>query len=203
MASTFPGSIDNFTDPLANSSLASPSHAGQHSDLNDAVNKIETYMGLTYVTHFSFSGQTAVNIDNVFSSRFEQYELYVCNWRGSSAGYLYVQTRSGGVTDTGTNYSYAENLGGINVNQTAWRICYAYNTTNRANGHVTIFQPYQSGAQTVINGFASGRNSTSGFLTLLSVNQKQTATADDGLRFTHSGGATMDGEIRIFGVNKP
>lgn len=49
MPSTFPGAIDSFTDPLSNSSLASPSHSTLHSDINDAVEKIETYMGLVKV----------------------------------------------------------------------------------------------------------------------------------------------------------
>lgn len=46
MASSFPGAIDSFTDPLASSPLNSPSHAGQHQDLNDAVEKIETKLGV-------------------------------------------------------------------------------------------------------------------------------------------------------------
>ena len=50
MPSSFPNSIDNFTDPLATSPLNSPSHSLQHSNLNDAVEKIETYMGLVYIT---------------------------------------------------------------------------------------------------------------------------------------------------------
>lgn len=43
MASGFPGSIDNFTDPLSNSPLTSPNHATLHADVNDAIKKIETY----------------------------------------------------------------------------------------------------------------------------------------------------------------
>ena len=56
MASTFPGAIDSFTNPLSNSALNSPSHSGQHSDLNDAVNKVETYMGLVKVIPTSVAG---------------------------------------------------------------------------------------------------------------------------------------------------
>jgi hypothetical protein len=41
MASGWPQSVDSFTNPLTTSALNSPSHAGQHQDLNDAVNKIE------------------------------------------------------------------------------------------------------------------------------------------------------------------
>jgi hypothetical protein len=46
MASSFPSSIDAFPDPLANSPLDSPSHSGLHQDVNDAVEKIETKVGL-------------------------------------------------------------------------------------------------------------------------------------------------------------
>ncbi len=46
MASNYPTSLDSFTDPTSGSSLASPSHSGQHIDLNDAVEKIETKLGI-------------------------------------------------------------------------------------------------------------------------------------------------------------
>ena len=41
MATNFPGSQDNFTNPTSGSSLSSPSHSQQHSDVNDAVEAIE------------------------------------------------------------------------------------------------------------------------------------------------------------------
>lgn len=45
MASNYPTSIDSFTNPLSNSPLNSPSHAGQHQDLNAAVVAVETKLG--------------------------------------------------------------------------------------------------------------------------------------------------------------
>ena len=42
MATNFPGSADSFTNPSAGSSLSSPSHADQHTNVNDAVEAIET-----------------------------------------------------------------------------------------------------------------------------------------------------------------
>lgn len=105
MASSFPGAIDNFTDPLANSSLASPSHAGQHSDLNDAVEKIETYMGLVKVIPTSVSsasgtsatlsatgtvtigaGNTTVTVNGAFSSLYDNYRIIISNTVMSSGG---------------------------------------------------------------------------------------------------------------------
>lgn len=46
MASNYPTSIDSFTDPLSNSPLNNPSHAAQHQDVNDAVEKLETKLGV-------------------------------------------------------------------------------------------------------------------------------------------------------------
>lgn len=41
MASTYPTSLDTFTNPTATSLLTSPSHSGLHSDINDAVEALE------------------------------------------------------------------------------------------------------------------------------------------------------------------
>lgn len=46
MASNFPSSLDSFTDPLSNSPLNNPSHAGQHQDLNNSVEQLEVKMGV-------------------------------------------------------------------------------------------------------------------------------------------------------------
>jgi len=46
MASTFPTSVDAFTNPATTDTLASPSHAGQHADVNDSVEKIEQKIGI-------------------------------------------------------------------------------------------------------------------------------------------------------------
>lgn len=45
MASNYPTSLDSFTDPLSNSPLNSPSHAGQHQDLNNSVEQLEKKLG--------------------------------------------------------------------------------------------------------------------------------------------------------------
>ena len=47
MATSYPTSIDAFTNPTGADPLTSPNHAGQHSDVNDAVEAIETAIGTT------------------------------------------------------------------------------------------------------------------------------------------------------------
>lgn len=46
MASTFPTSLDTFTNPTAASLLTSPSHALQHANINDAVEALETKVAI-------------------------------------------------------------------------------------------------------------------------------------------------------------
>ena len=45
MAITYPVSIDSLTNPSSTDTLDSPSHSNQHSDLNDAVEALETKVG--------------------------------------------------------------------------------------------------------------------------------------------------------------
>ena len=121
MASGFPGSIDNFTDPLTTSALNSPSHAGQHQDLNDAVEKIETYMGLVKVIPTSVSGSgvmlsatgsvsysaaTAVSVNGCFTSGYLRYRVIGQQIpTGNLAGYN-MKLRASGADQSGTNYQY-------------------------------------------------------------------------------------------------
>lgn len=99
MASGFPGSIDNFSDPLANSPLNSPSHATLHSDVNDAVEKIETYMGLVKViptgaTNGTVAANGVVTIGNAvssvsvtcFSALYDNYQILIEGSDWSSGG---------------------------------------------------------------------------------------------------------------------
>lgn len=103
MASTFPGTLDNFTDPLTTSPLNSPSHAGQHQDLNDAVEKIEQYMGLVKVIPTSVTGGTlsatgtitvgtavsSVVVSGAFSALYDNYEIvYSIDNASNSTGVL-------------------------------------------------------------------------------------------------------------------
>lgn len=68
MASTYPTSLDAFTNPLAADLMTSPSHAQQHSDINDAVEALEAKVAIgntvlgTYTAFTpTFAGVTAGN----------------------------------------------------------------------------------------------------------------------------------------------
>jgi hypothetical protein len=44
---SYPGAIDSFTDPTATQPQNAPSHSGQHTNANDAIKAIETFVGIS------------------------------------------------------------------------------------------------------------------------------------------------------------
>lgn len=66
MASTFNGSVANLVDPLSTSPLNSPSHAGQHTEINDALQTAGVFQSYTP----TFTGFTLGN--GVVTSRYMQ-----------------------------------------------------------------------------------------------------------------------------------
>ena len=48
MPTSYPGSLDAFTNPNSGDALTSPSHAGQHTDINDAIEAVEAAIGVKY-----------------------------------------------------------------------------------------------------------------------------------------------------------
>lgn len=46
MATNFPASLDSLTNPVAGDSLSSPSHAGQHTNANDAIEALQAKVGV-------------------------------------------------------------------------------------------------------------------------------------------------------------
>lgn len=112
MATNFPTSVDNFTNPTANDSLNLPSHSTQHANANDAIEAIEGYLltgagksGFVHINTTSFSSQSTVNVNNVFSSAYRDYKVVInAALSGTVSGSF--QLRAGGST-TATNYNSA------------------------------------------------------------------------------------------------
>ena len=65
MAINFPTSIDSLTNPISSNTLDNPSHAGQHSDANDAIEALETKVG---VNSSAVSGSIDYKLTNTSSS---------------------------------------------------------------------------------------------------------------------------------------
>jgi hypothetical protein len=67
MAINYPTSLDTFTDPTATSLLTSPSHSGLHTDINSAVEALETKVAV---------GNTVLGV----------YQSYTPTWANLTVG---------------------------------------------------------------------------------------------------------------------
>lgn len=114
--------------------------------------------GLQFITTASVSGASSVNIDNCFSATYHHY-LVRWNLTGSAADRnLRIQMRSGGSTDTGTNYR-RQNLRGNSTTVDAQRntgqaffATIGYSTTDGSSWQdVMIFNPYDAVRTTVLD----------------------------------------------------
>jgi len=85
MATNYPTSLDNFTNPTANDSLNLPSHSTQHANANDAIEAIEAKLGvgnanqvgLYHIISQDFSGASSVSVNGCFTSAYSRYRILI------------------------------------------------------------------------------------------------------------------------------
>lgn len=214
MASTFPGSIDNFTDPLSNSSLSSPSHAGQHSDLNDAVEKIETYMGLVKVIPTGATNGTvaangtvtignavsSVTVSGAFSSLYDIYLITLTGGVGSgaAAGSLKLGTTATGYYNSGYNVPYSGAASAQQNNNGTIFTNALIITTDGVNGNIVLNGPNLVKRTYYTSNYIYGATAGGGdaFTTNGYVN---TTTQYTDFTVAFGGGTMTGGLIRVYG----
>ena len=97
MATNFPTSVDNFTNPTANDSLNLPSHSTQHANANDAIEAVESYLltepfGMRLVKKQTIgSAVTSVTVTNAFSATYENYLIRIAGGVASAQTDLDIQ----------------------------------------------------------------------------------------------------------------
>jgi hypothetical protein len=209
MASGFPGSIDSFTNPLTTSPLNSPSHAGQHQDLNDAVNKIETYMGLTKVIPsaatgtgvslsasgtITFSSSSTITV-TTFSALYDNYRLEISNVTGSTP--LDIRFQLSGVTTGVYNQANvyvntSSTVTGYGVAGNTYSVCGGADVGNANSMSIDIFGPFTTN-RTAISGHGFFLNGS-----MLIGSQIVDTNSRSGFVLTTSTG-TISGTLRIYG----
>lgn len=213
MPSNFPGAIDSFTDPLANSSLASPSHSTLHSDINDAVEKVEQYMGLvkvipTAATNGTINATTGtVTVGNAVSSVTVTcfsalYDNYVITWQGSASSTSNIYCQLGSTT---TGYygvllwatPSAPTPAGAGNNNTANWSYVGDTTSNGGRMSFTLFSPNLA-ARTSIAAPYMGTGTSSGAFGHFSGNLDN-ATQYTAFTFGPGVGTITGGSLRIYG----
>ena len=206
MPSSFPGAIDNFTDPLAASPLNSPSHATLHQDVNDAVEKIETYMGLVLVKTQALNAVTN-NITSCFSSLYDSYRVVINNFSSGSSTIRSIFCRLlDGTTPNTTaqyeyvyNYAYSPNLGGNTgqSGQTAWEVGLA-SSRNGQSMVIEFHSPFQAVQTSILFQSLNYQGNLPGYIIRQGGGGHGLATSYNGFQIY---GATdaLSGTVRVYG----
>lgn len=104
---TFPTSLDSFTNPTSGNSLNSPDHAGQHANINDSVAALEAKVGInssavTTSHDYKLSGVTGTDkaVSKTGSETLTNKTLTspVINVGGDATGDLYYRNSGGAFT---------------------------------------------------------------------------------------------------------
>lgn len=221
MASTFPGAIDSFTDPLSNSPLNSPSHSAQHADLNDAAEKIETYMGLVKVIPTSVASvggtgatlsstgtvnvgtsNTSISVIGCFSAL---YNNYIISYSGIAVSEPSISLNCfllSGVTSTSSGWFGTEfyiSVGGttqtgqITANNGASVFCTAGTSTGGLASITELQSPFLAQHTKL-----QYRNVATDFYRYGFANHAAN-TSYNGIRFTPSSGGLTGGSITVYG----
>lgn len=156
----------------------------------------------------TFSGATAISLNNVFTSAYRNYKIVVNTPIVSTAGNLAIRLRNGGTDNTTNNYyqywlinrvtgATQTNSGGPNNYQSL------YPYTNVTNGLFNysgdIFAPNVSTVVTTINGVAMGSDSTSTANVLSGIMFNATGSFDGITLLTTAG--TVGGTVTVYGYN--
>ena len=195
------------------SAIASPQE-GMISYLKDT-NSTEYYSGsawvaigggsgaLVYITAATPSGSSAANINNCFTSTYQNY-LVVFNLAGSTGTNLSMRLRNGGSDVTGSNYSYygqSIQISGTsgawyNANGTKWDINDL--ATVKTTGVITIMNPQQTDYTTAQCASTRLTNGTTGRYVTQALAYNASVSSDGFSLFPDSG--TFTGSVRVYGI---
>ncbi len=201
MATNWPNSVQTFTNPSAGDSLSSPSHADQHTTVNDTVEALQNYAGLVLVkTQTIGSGAPSETVTDAFSSTFENYRIAITLGVSSAQLGLCFQF---GTTNTGYygNLSYAQHSASAYtlVPQTNQPYLFIGLTdTGNPPGCATTFDVHspQLATRSDIHGTFFGRGYTGQFGGVLANTTQYTS-----FTIFNETGTLTGGTIRVYGYN--
>lgn len=127
MAIDFPTTLDTLTNPTASDKTDSPSHAGQHSDLNDAVEAIQAKVGI----------DSSADTDSI------DYKL--TNASSSNPGHKH--TLAHGATDVTASAAEVNILDGVTATTAQLNEVATLNVNGNVVGSPIITRMYLNGSQ--------------------------------------------------------
>lgn len=172
------------------------------SDGKTTVNGAMVGAGMDLINTTSFSGVSSVSLNNVFTSTYENYRIYINFDSNSSAGTIFIRMRAGGVDNTTTNYGsggvyniFTTNTASANGYGNAanyWGVHYMTSPSQQQRA-IDIFSP----AAAAVTSFGSiGSNLDAAAYYAGAFNA---ATQFDGFTVSPSAG-TVNGRVRVYGL---
>lgn len=132
MAIDFPTTLDTLTNPTASDKTDSPSHAGQHSDLNDAVEAIQAKVGI----------DSSADTDSI------DYKL--TNASSSNPGHKH--TLAQGATDVTASAAELNILDGVTATAAELNITDGGDATHKVLDNGCMFRAYHGATASLTNG---------------------------------------------------
>jgi hypothetical protein len=154
----------------------------------------------------SFTGATAVSLNNVFSSNYSKYQIIIWDTVASTstAVPLTYRFRASG-TDLTSGYNWARmgyvGTGADSNSGVAQSSANLFNIVNHGTGaslEMTLTNPFSTSA--IKNSISVGRGNTTGTGAYVSTAANETATQFDGITFFVSS-TLFSGKLQVFGYN--
>jgi hypothetical protein len=161
---------------------------------------VATQGGLVLLNTTTFTAQSSVSINNIFSSLYTNYKILI-NFDGSS-GYSRIQMRTGGTNTAGTVYdSYSEYVTpGVTGIDRATATSSWYGPFANANcvSEIVLYNPNLA-KPTMFNLFFNENRIGTGYVAGVGGGSLNNSTSYDGLTL-FIGSGTLTGTIRIYGI---
>ena len=159
----------------------------------------------------TFTGATAISLNNVFSLEYTHYKVMLRLDNSSAGNTACLRMRTAGTDDSSANYNragYYINVGGSLTGWTAasQTLLSVVNMdvftsgTMFAFAELTIANPKMT-TRTIVNSTALGRDSIGAWQNTTSNAVNNAATSYDGFTFFPNGAGTFGGTIQVFGYN--
>jgi len=99
MATNYPTSLDTFTNPLTTDSQNSPSHALQHADANDAIEALETKIGIGSASAGAATNGYALTVTTGGTSTWQPSGAYIPVATGGTVAYTFGSADQGKILE--------------------------------------------------------------------------------------------------------
>jgi hypothetical protein len=207
-------SIQTFGGTAARASAISEPVEGMYTHLEDTDalqfwngSAWRSPFGSTLVASRSYSAQSSVAIDNVFTSEFQFYDIYLSNVSSDAGPTFSARLRSGSpaadlsTSTYGNQHILAQGsavTGALTQPSTEWFLSQLRANANNAQ-LVTIFNPFAATNTSILHqGFYTSSGNALDVRFFLGASNNSSALSYHGIRFFPSTG-TISGEITIYG----